>query len=598
MARLLSVQDLVIEARSGSGWVPIVNRVSFCVAPGEVTALIGESGSGKTTIALSALGHTRPGCRHAGGRVLLGETPLFELLARQRRQLRGARVAYVAQSAAAAFNPALTIGEQVTEPAVLHGILKQDLADTRAAELFRILDLPTPERIGQCYPHQVSGGQLQRAMIAMALCANPDLLVLDEPTTALDVTTQIEVLRALKNAIVGRRTAALYVSHDLAVVAQIADRIVVLSEGRVQEEGAADDVINRPRHAYTRRLLSAVRTVRAEDKTTDRDSAEAPLLEVRGITAGYGLRKSRVPAVIAVRDLSLKLGRGETIGIIGESGSGKSSLARVIAGLLPAAQGEILLSGKPLPSTVHRRRREDLRRVQIVFQTADTVLNPRQRVAEILGRPLAFYGRASVVAQRQRIADLLALVELPSSFASRYPPELSGGQKQRVNLARALAAEPELVLCDEVTSALDTIVGAAIIDLLKRLQRELGVSYLFISHDLSTVATMADAILVLYAGRTVESGSTSAVLRPPFHPYTRLLLSSVPELRIGWLEQAFSRLDTAPMTAPSARARGCPFFDRCPLAIAGTCDLHAPPLRHAGPGHYIACWRELSELAA
>lgn len=595
MTALLTVKDLVIEARKEEIWTPIVDQVSFTVSRGEVTALIGESGSGKTTIALSALAYTKPGCRYAGGTVKLGDVNLFALDPEQRRQLRGARVAYVAQSAAAAFNPALTIGNQVAEAAVIHGVMTRKEADARAIELYRALELPDPERLGNRYPHQVSGGQLQRLMAAMALISKPDLLILDEPTTALDVTTQIEVLNAFKKVVAEEGTAAIYVTHDLSVVAQIADRIVVLLNGKVQEQGTVDEIINNPQHPYTRKLMAAVRPERTEQTSV---ASTTSLLEVRGVTAGYGKRTNGSPAVVVLRDVALEVRRGETLGVIGESGCGKSTLARVIAGLLPPATGEILLENEPLKPSTRQRSRNDLRRVQIVFQMADTALNPQQRIDEILGRPLKFYGRGSASERKRRVAELLELVELPASFARRFPTELSGGQKQRVNLARALAADPDLVLCDEVTSALDTIVGAAIIQLLKRLQAELGVSYVFISHDLSTVAGFADTIMVLYAGKVVEYGSTAQVLSPPFHPYTHLLVSSVPELRIGWLEDSLSQREVLSDVEGKVQSAevGCPFFGRCPLAIPGTCDTETPPDRLIGTKHVVSCWREPTEL--
>jgi peptide/nickel transport system ATP-binding protein len=602
MPPLLDIRELRIAARRDDGTLlPIVKGVSLEVAKGEVVALIGESGSGKTTIALATLAYTRPGLEFAGGEVRLDGTDILTMDSTARRGLRGRRVAYVAQSAAATFNPALRIGEQVTESAVLHGVLTQAEADRRAEALYRSLELPEPGRIGSRYPHQVSGGQLQRLMVAMALCGKPDLIVLDEPTTALDVTTQIEVLKALKRVIRKENAAAIYVTHDLAVVAQIADRIVVLYNGEVQEAGPARRIIEEPAHAYTRRLMAAVRprpAAGAGDSSEGAHLRAAPALEARGVTAGYGPLRAGLPAAIVLRDVNVAVERGHVIGIIGESGCGKSTLARVMAGLLPATSGEIRLDGTPLAPRVADRPREHLHKLQIVFQMADTALNPRQQVSEILGRPLEFYLGLHGAARRRRVAVLLEMVELPAAFARRYPQELSGGQKQRVNLARALAADPEVILCDEVTSALDTIVGANIIELLKRLRREFGVSFVFISHDLSTVAAFADRIVVLYAGRVVEQGPVDHVLSPPYHPYTRLLITSVPELSIGWLERS---LETREAAAGIARpvdlnAPGCPFFGRCPLAIPGLCDREAPPVREPAAGHLLACHRSLEEI--
>ena len=568
---------------------------------GEVVALIGESGSGKTTIALSALGYAKPGLEFTGGEVRLDGQDVISMPRDEQRALRGQRVAYLAQSAAATFNPALTIGEQVTESPVLHGQLSREQADLRAEELYRALELPDPDRLGKRYPHQVSGGQLQRLMAAMALCGKPDLLILDEPTTALDVTTQIEVLKAFKSVIRREGSAAIYVTHDLSVVAQIADQIVVLYAGDVQEHGTADQVINRPSHDYTRRLMAAVRPPPAAgqgDESSDAHKRDAPALEVRNVTAGYGRRRNGVPVLKVLRDVNVAVQRGHTVGVIGESGCGKSTLARVMSGLLPASEGEVLLDGDALQPSLRQRDRGELRKVQFVFQMADTALNPRQRIDHILGRPLEFYLGLRGEAKRRRIGELLHMVELPPEFAGRYPEELSGGQKQRVNLARALAASPEVLLCDEVISALDTIVGANVIELLKRLRRQTGVSFVFISHDLSTIASFADEIVVLYAGRVVEQGPTDRVLSPPYHPYTRLLISSVPELRIGWLEQAMETQEAKAGIDRVVRLTeiGCPFFDRCPLAVEGTCDRETPPIRRLGDGHAIECHRSEREF--
>ena len=602
MPALLEVDRLKIDARGDDGGLtPIVKGVSFSVKRGEVVALIGESGSGKTTIALSALGYAKPGLEFTGGEVRLDGRDVISMPPDEQRALRGQRVAYLAQSAAATFNPALTIGEQVTESPVLHGQLSREQADLRAEELYRALELPDPDRLGKRYPHQVSGGQLQRLMAAMALCGKPDLLILDEPTTALDVTTQIEVLKAFKSVIRQEGSAAIYVTHDLSVVAQIADHIVVLYAGDVQEHGTADKVINRPSHDYTRRLMAAVRPPPAAgqgDESSDAHERDAPALEVKNVTAGYGKGRGGAPVLKVLRDINVSVQRGHTVGVIGESGCGKSTLARVMSGLLPASEGEVLLDGDRLQPSLHQRARGELQKVQFVFQMADTALNPRQRIDHILGRPIEFYLGLKGAEKRKRIGELLHMVELPPEFAGRYPEELSGGQKQRVNLARALAASPEVLLCDEVISALDTIVGANVIELLKRLRKQTGVSFVFISHDLSTIASFADEIVVLYAGRVVEQGPTDRVLSPPYHPYTRLLISSVPELRIGWLEEA---METQEAKAGIDRVVklteiGCPFFDRCPLAVEGTCDREDPPIRRLGDGHAIECHRSEREF--
>ena len=601
---IFECRDLKIEARPiGKDPIPIVKGVSFDVMPGKVVALIGESGSGKTTISLSSLGYTKPGLFFSGGEARLNGKDMVTLGAEEKREQRGEHVAYMAQSAAATFNPALKIGEQVTESAVLHGAMSQEDANKRANELYHALELPDPDRIGGRYPHQVSGGQLQRLMAAMALVEKPSLLVLDEPTTALDVTTQIEVLKAFKKVIQEEGSAAIYVTHDLAVVAQIADHIVVLYGGEVMEQGPTDQIINNPTHAYTKRLMAAVRPTPTSGMGEAYDSQherEKPALEVKNVTAGYGRAPDGSPAVKVLKNINVSIERGKVVGVIGESGCGKSTLARVMAGLLPAAEGEVVLDGDVLKPALKDRQLTDLQKVQFVFQMADTALNPRQTIGDIIGRPLTFYHKLTGRERRQRVLEIMRMVELPDEFEGRYPAELSGGQKQRVNLARGLAANPEVLLCDEVTSALDTIVGSNVIKLLERLRKDTGVSFVFISHDLSTVASFADEIVVLYAGRVAEKGPVDQVLEPPFHPYTRLLIASVPEMRVGWLEDTMQTREALAGISGGVdlKAKGCPFFNRCPVAIKGTCDTTVPPERHDEHGykHVIACHREVSEL--
>ncbi len=595
---LLRIEDLWVEGRPPGGrYVPILKGVSVSVNRGEVLALIGESGSGKSTVALAAMGYARPGCRIASGRVLLEETDVLTLPTARKRDFRGNRIAYVAQSAAAAFNPSLTIGYQVTESARIHRQIPLAQARRRAIETFRQLHLPGPEQMGKRYPHQVSGGQLQRLMAAMAMSSGPELLIFDEPTTALDVTTQIEVLRAFKDVIAQQNTAAIFVAHDLAVVVQIADRIVVMRDGEVVERGQTEDILHRPRHEYTKELMAAVRPPPSSgaagtegiDRTSETE--DRAVLEVRNLTAGYG----RVLKLAVLQDVNISIERGEVVGIIGESGCGKSTLARVMAGLLPQMSGEILVDGKEIPAAASKRRKTDLQRIQIVFQMPDVAVNPMHRVRDIIGRPLQLFLGMSARQRKARVGELLEMVELPAEFESRFPHELSGGQKQRVNLARALAAEPEVILCDEVTSSLDTIVGASIIRLLTRLQKQSGVAFAFISHDLSTVASFADRIVVLYAGRVVEKGPLQSVLAPPYHPYTRLLLSSVPKLRTGWLDDAMATREAQSGIAGAVETSdvGCPFANRCPLVIDKVCKNERPPIRTLAPGHEIQCHEQL-----
>ncbi len=542
---ILNVDKLRIEARSERGNSVLVDDVSFTLKRGEVLGLIGESGAGKSTIGLSTLGYTRSGCFLTGGSIIFEGRDIRTMSPTERRDLRGHGVAYIAQSAAASFNPSMTIMDQVCEVAVRQGLMSSTEARTTAVSLFKELDLPNPDTFGDRYPHQVSGGQLQRAMAAMAMAAKPDLLVFDEPTTALDVTTQVEVLAAFKKLIREHGTAALYITHDLAVVAQIADSIMVLRYGRMIELGAAAQVLYAPKEDYTRRLV-AERTF--GHTTTPADQAnELPLLAVEHVSASY----SKFANVI--KDVSLQVWRGDTLAVVGESGSGKSTLARVIIGLLPRSKGDVRFAGRSLPAKLADRSKEELRRVQMIYQIPDVALNPRQTLLDIIGRPVRFYFKRSPEQVRDRVAELLRLIDLPESFITRYPTELSGGQKQRVSIARALAAEPDLIICDEVTSALDQLVGEEILRLLKRLQDELGVAYLFITHDLGTVKRIANKVAVMLKGELVASGQTSDVFAPPYHPYTELLLSSVPQMRADWLDEVLARrTSAAPMPARSA----------------------------------------------
>jgi peptide/nickel transport system ATP-binding protein len=527
---LLEIRNLRIEATvyppgEASRVAVLVDDVSVSVEKGRVLGLIGESGAGKSTIGLSAMAYGRGGVRLTGGEVFLNGRNIRGAGPADLRSLRGREVTYVAQSAAAAFNPAKRLMEQVIEATLLHGLMGRAEAEARARGLFGKLGLPDPDHFGSRYPHQVSGGQLQRAMTAMALCPKPDLVIFDEPTTALDVTTQIEVLAAIKDAIRDTGVAALYITHDLAVVAQVADDILVLRGGKKVEYGTTGQIIGSPREEYTRALVS-VRSIDHVEK-----APAAAVLRVEGITARYRGTKFDV-----LKNVSVEVAPGQTLAVVGESGSGKSTLARAITGLLPPTGGRISFAGRVLSADLAGRTKDDLREVQMIYQMADTAMNPRQTVGTIIGRPLEFYFGLKGAAKAKRIQDLLDQIEMGSGFADRYPAELSGGQKQRVCIARALAAKPRLIICDEVTSALDPLVADGILKLLLNLQAVEGVAYLFITHDLATVRAIADRIAVMYRGAVVRYGQKSDVLAPPFDDYTDLLLASVPEMRLGWLE--------------------------------------------------------------
>ena len=537
MGATVVVEGLTVTAGSAT----LVDALTFTIQPGEVLALIGESGSGKTTTALALMGYARTGCAISGGSVRIGDVDMLHLKPAEQRAMRGHTVAYIAQSAAASFNPSRTIMDQVIEPTRIHQTCTPKEADAKAIALFRELALPDPETIGERYPHQVSGGQLQRLMAAMALITDPELVILDEPTTALDVTTQIEVLRAFRRVVRQRRATAVYVSHDLAVVAQMADHILVLRNGQMQEMNSTEQIIEAPAASYTQSLLAAARP---SPRVAGQCSGDSELLlDVRELSAGYGpIDAKGQPAKLILEDIDLKLYRGQAIGVIGESGSGKTTLARAVAGLIAPCHGSMMFANRELKPGLAQRDKEELRRIQIVFQMADTALNPSQTIERILARPLQFYKGLRGEPLKNRIHELLDLVKLPRSVAGRLPGGLSGGQKQRVNLARALAADPDLILCDEVTSALDTVVAAAVLDLMAELRRELGVSYLFISHDLHTVRAVCDEIVVMQHGRKLAQVARADYDRGPHHPYYELLARSVPELRRGWLDE----LDHAP----------------------------------------------------
>ncbi|MCD9571427.1 ABC transporter ATP-binding protein [Pseudomonas protegens] len=529
---LLEIHDLRIEGHYQDAWHPLIKGIDLSLQRGEVLGLIGESGAGKSTLGLASMGYVRDGCRITGGSVRFDGQELVGAKPEALRKLRGLRIAYVAQSAAASFNPAHRLIDQHVETAVRNAGIDRAKAQAEAVELYRILRLPNPEQIGQRYPHQVSGGQLQRVMTAMAMACHPDLIIFDEPTTALDVTTQIEVLVAIRDAVKTYGSAALYISHDLAVVAQMADRIMVLRHGKLVEEADTRTMLDAPQQDYTRSLW-AVRSLRTEPKPCPPQAT--PLLEVRKASASYGHQP-------VLHDVSLKLYRGQTLAVIGESGSGKSSTARLITGLLPPTSGQVLYDGKALPADYRQRSKEQLRRLQMIYQIPDTALNPRQRIVDIIGRPLSFYLGLKGQALRQRVAELLEMIELdPALYMDRQPRELSGGQKQRICIARALAAEPQLIICDEVTSALDQLVAEGVLKLLNRIQQQLGVAYLFITHDVATVRAIADEVLVMQRGEVVDHGCREEIFTPPYRDYTGLLFSSEPEMDPDWLDHLLEK---------------------------------------------------------
>ena len=525
--QLLKIRGLKIEGKSDEVWKPIVNGIDLDLKKGEVLGLIGESGAGKSTVGLAAMGFTRDGCRISGGTVDFDGVDLVTASAAVKRNMLGKRIAYVAQSAAASFNPAHRLIDQHTEAPTQHRLRPKAESELDGMELYRRLRLPDPDRIGFRYPHQVSGGQLQRAMTAMAMSCRPDLIIFDEPTTALDVTTQIEVLAAIRDIVEQFDTAAIYITHDLAVVAQMADRIKVLLRGDEVEEAETRAMLSAPREDYTKSLW-AVRSFQRPAKPAV-STGVTPIVSLKNVSAAYG--KSPV-----LFDVAFDIHAGRTVAVVGESGSGKSTTARCITGLLPPSQGHIEFNGEALPLDYRKRSKDQLRQVQMIYQMADTALNPRSSIGDIIGRPVQFYSGLTGSAKRKRVEELLAQIELePEQYIDRLPSELSGGQKQRIGIARALAAEPQFIICDEVTSALDQLVAEGILKLLAQLQDDLGLSYMFITHDLATVRAISDEVVVMKDGRVVEQGPKAEMFQPPHHPYTDLLLSSVPEMDPDWL---------------------------------------------------------------
>lgn len=519
---LLSMRNIHIEGFSDERWHPIIKGINLDLRRGQVLGLIGESGAGKSTLGLAAMGFARAGCRFTQGTVEFDGTDLLKLKKSQRRKLWGTRIAYVAQSAAAAFNPAHRLIDQTIESANRSKLRPESESRQDAIELYDSLDLPDPSNIGSRYPHQVSGGQLQRVMTAMAMSSRPDLIIFDEPTTALDVTTQVEVLASMREIVDKYNTAAIYITHDLSVVAQMADVIKVLRYGEEVEEAQTRTMLEAPAEAYTRSLWSVRSLEKPEQRSDD------IILALKDIDAAYGNTQ-------VLHGINIDLPRGKTVAVVGESGSGKSTAARVITGLLPQSHGTVLYNGEPLPPALKDRTPDQLKRIQMIYQMADTAMNPRQTVENIIARPLEFFHHMTGRVRDQRVLELLSMIELDESFLDRLPAELSGGQKQRICIARALAAQPDIIICDEVTSALDQIVQEGILQLLLRLQEEFGISYLFITHDIATVKAISDEIVVMYEGKVVEQGLKSQILSPPYPEYTELLLSSVPEMDPDWL---------------------------------------------------------------
>lgn len=672
-APLIEARDLTIGFRNAAGtFVDVVRDVSLELGPGETLGIVGETGCGKSTLASALLGHLRAGSVFRAGSVRFDDAELTGASRGQLQRLRRTRVAFVPQNAGQALTPTMRIGAQLRERVLgIGGDADADRAREESIRVLRAVRLPDPEALLERYPHQLSGGQQQRVAIATAVLGNPELVVLDEPTTGLDVTTQAHVLDIVEEMRERTGAALVYVSHDLGVIARVAEQLIVMYAGQVVEHGRTETLFARPRHPYTASLLAAVprlagtslptslpgrapapgrwpegcslhprchlatdecRAVEPAVRPVDgeaghvtrchhwsqvtppptgsngalrrgtADSGTAPLLEVTNLAVSYGRtgrRRFRRPSgtasmpVDTVADVNLTVGRGEVLALVGESGSGKSTIARTIAGLHPRREGEIVFEGLQLPESVGKRAAELRRRVQLIFQNPDSALNPRTTVEQIIGRPLRVFGNLSDAARRERTLQLLEEVGLGEQHMARYPSQLSGGERQRVSIARAFAADPDLVLCDEIVSALDVSVQASVLRLLERLRAERNVAYVFISHDLAVVKTISDRVAVLYLGRLAEVGTVGEVFAPPFHPYTESLLAAVLEPVPGTRPRTLTRTSEV---EPAPPARGCPFQHRCPRHLGSICDDELPPWRQTASGHAIRCHIPLPEL--
>lgn len=534
--RLLEVEDLDVAFYVDGEWVPAARNLSYHVDPGEVLAIVGESGSGKTQSSMSLLGLLPANGRASGSARLRGKE-LLGLSGAGMRRVRGREIAVIFQEPMTAMNPVYTVGFQIVETLRSHFDIGPKAAKERALELLRLVEIPEPERRFDNFPHQLSGGQRQRAMIAQALACEPQLLVADEPTTALDVTVQAEILKLMRDLRHRVNAGIVLITHDMGVVADMADRIIVMQHGRIVEQGTADHIFNRAEHPYTQQLLGSVPHFGAATTSTPEDGAAAPAPEARetrepifvaeNLVLEYP-KRGRQPVFRAIDDVSLTVGRGEVVGLVGESGSGKTTIGRAAVGLLPVAGGRFDVAGVQLAGA----KRKDLRplrdKVGIVFQDPGSSLNPRFPIGESIGEPLLLHRGMKGPELSAEVERLLDLVQLQRGFRNRYPHELSGGQRQRVGIARALALQPDLLVADEPTSALDVSVQAKVLDLFQELQREQGFACLFISHDLGVVELLASRIAVLYHGKLVEVGPTEQIVHRPQHEYTQRLVAAVP----------------------------------------------------------------------
>lgn len=682
-ANILDINNLTVSFMTERGPLKAVNNVSLSIGQGEVVGLVGESGSGKSTIALAILnllpksGHITEGKINFKGKSLLSiDEERFE-------KIRGDRIAMVFQDPLTSLNPSLSIGEQIAEMFVYHQGLSFKEGWLRGIELLKRVEIPNPEERIKDYPHQFSGGMQQRVLIATALSCNPDLLILDEPTTALDVTIEAQILDLLKNLKKSFGSSMLFITHDLGVVARICNRVVVLYAGKVMEAGMVKDIFSKPIHPYTRGLLNSLPKIYADGRKQELQpipgnfpdlislpkgcvfasrcmetesecmAGDIPLLEFtsehwvrcrkvepsiarlktvspslveetlleqtpllkvedlrmefddshllrnlrislnpkKGISLKYGASK-----IYAVNGISFHLHKGESFGLVGESGCGKSTVARCLVGLLRPTSGHVFYEGKDIYQLKPDEFRKYLRNIQMIFQNPDSSLNPRKKISDIIGRPFRLFDLCPPGKIEEKVVSLLQMVKLPESYKDRFPHELSGGEKQRVGIARALAVNPHCILCDEPVTALDVSVQASIINLLMELQQKLKVSYLFIAHDLSVVRHISRRIAVMYGGKFCEVGSTEDIFLPPYHPYTQALLSAVPIPDIKLAQREHIRLGEIPKDMAVYALKGCIFRSRCHLKIGRICEEVNPPERKMKEGHLIYCHHTIDDL--
>ena len=665
---VLTIRDMHISYFARGQEIKAVRGINLTVNAGETLALVGESGSGKSSVAFSTMRGLDAAGRLMHGSIHFHETDLLSLGPRELRSIQGSRIAMVYQDPQTALNPAFRIGEQIAEVVNEHTAASGWQARQRVLDLLDEVNLPDPAGVYLRYPHELSGGQQQRVLIAMAFACNPELLIMDEPTTGLDVTTEAHILDLVAKLKKTHGSAILYITHNLGVVARFCHRVAVMYAGEIVEEGLVSRVFSKPAHPYTRSLLTCIprldlskrdRALNAIEgrlpnladlpggcifaaRCNERQDAcentsvtldpvgddatdfvrclrwrEMPefqfdrhtrdvnamhtatildtLLEIENLRCYYQLRRGikefvtggAAKHVHAVDDVDLVLARGQTLAIVGESGCGKTTLGRTVVGLQSATAGDLVFEGNQLAGIARAREPDLRRRIQIIFQNPDATLNPQKSVGETIRRPLDLFGLVSAAEQKNRVAELLQSVNLPPSFAQRYPHELSGGEKQRVAIARAFAAEPELIVCDEPLSALDVSVQAAILNLLVDLQKTSKTAYMFISHDLSVVRYLSDQVAVMYMGRLCEIGTPEEVFVPPYHPYTEALLSaiSIPDPSI---EQEIVRLE-GPVPSPINLASGCRFASRCPRKVGEICEREDPPLYQFGDNHRLYC---------